>query len=180
MLKEVIKTLKIWIDTDGGIDDILALIIALNSPELDVVGISTVAGNVRVEKATENVLNFLKIYERTEIPVYIGSEKPLKRDLLTAEHVHGNDGIGNLNLGPASIRPSNENYLEGLKKAIENHPKEISLITLGPLTNIAKFIKNFPDSAKKIKKIVIMGGAFFKSGNVTPHAEFNIFVDAEA
>lgn len=171
---------KIWIDTDGGIDDILALILAFNVKNLEILGISTVAGNVNVEKATKNVLNFLEIYTLENIPVYKGSDKPLLKNLRTAEYVHGSDGIGNLNLPNPNIKIKNEDFIEALKKAIEENSNEIILITLGPLTNIAKFIEKNLKSFKKLNKLIIMGGAFFVPGNVTQHAEFNIFVDAEA
>lgn len=171
---------KIWIDTDGGIDDILALILALNSNELEIIGISTVAGNVTVEKATKNVLNFLEIYEKTNIYVYKGSDKPIVKDLITAEYVHGSDGIGNLNLPSPKLKIVNNDYIEILKRSIEEYPNEIILITLGPLTNIAKLIMKYPKTVEKLKQIIIMGGAFFVPGNVSPDAEFNIYIDAEA
>ena len=171
---------KIWIDNDAGIDDTLALILALNSPELEILGITTVAGNVNVEKGTKNVLNFLEIYEKIEIPVFKGSKQPLKKKLEDAEHVHGKDGLGNLFLMEPEIDVQKKNYLDALNEAINANPKEIIIITLGPLTNIARFIEKYPDSIEKIKGLIIMGGAFFVSGNVTQHAEFNIFVDAEA
>ena len=171
---------KIWIDTDGGIDDTLALILAFNAENLKILGITTVAGNVNVEKATKNVLNFLEIYELENIPVYKGSSKPLIKDLITAEYVHGSDGIGNLNLPQPIINAINEDYIEILKDIIDENPNELILITLGPLTNIAKLIKKHPNTVEKLKEIIIMGGAFFVPGNVTEHAEFNIFVDAEA
>jgi len=171
---------NIWIDTDGGIDDILALILAFNAKNLKILGISTVAGNVSMEKATKNVLNFLEIYELEDIPVYKGNNKPLFKDLITAEYVHGSDGIGDMNLPSPKIQTMKNDYIQILKEIIEEIPNDLILITLGPLTNIAQLIKKHPNTIEKLNKLIIMGGAFFVPGNVTQHAEFNIFVDAEA
>jgi len=143
-------------------------------------GISTVAGNVNVDKATKNVLNFLEIYEREDIPVYKGSNKPLNKELINAEYVHGIDGVGNLNLPAPKKGIDKKSYLDALNQAIINNPRELTLITLGPLTNIARFIQKYPNSLENVKELIIMGGAFFGPGNITSQAEFNIYVDAEA
>ena len=172
---------KIIIDTDPGQDDAVAILLALASPELDIVGITTVAGNVPLALTTRNALIITELAERQDIVVYAGCDAPISRPLVTAEHVHGSTGLD----GPKLINPSTtENKEHGvdfiIKTLRDNPPQTITLCPLGPLTNIATAFKKAPDVIKKVKQIVLMGGAYFEVGNITPAAEFNIFVDPEA
>lgn len=170
---------KIIIDTDCGSDDAVALMLALNDESLDIKGITTVCGNVDVFKATLNTLMTLEICKKN-IPVYRGCEKPLFKELITADSVHGEDGMGDMNL----IHPSNtcekEHGVDKLIEIIEENPNEIEIITLGPLTNIAMAFMKRPDIKSKIKHIYSMATAGFGVGNTTPVSEFNVYVDAEA
>jgi len=192
---------KIIIDTDGGVDDALAILLALSSPkELEIVAITTVAGNVKVEQATENVLRTLEVYESackaerlsfTAPPVFQGLSQPLVRPLCTATHVHGDDGLGGcskilFDKRPRYPTPSLEcDFSKSAPLAILDlvsisKEKALSIVTIGPLTNIAVAARMDPNRFRLLKEIVIMGGAFDHLGNVTPCAEYNIFVDPEA
>jgi purine nucleosidase len=173
---------KIIIDTDPGQDDAVAILLALASPEeLDVLGIVAVAGNVGV---TQNAINARKVVElsgRTDIPVYAGCSRPLRRQLVTAEHVHGETGLDGPNLPDPQIPLQTlhgVDYIINTLMAAE--PKTITLCTLGPLTNVAMALIKQPAIAERIAEIVMMGGAYFEVGNITPAAEFNIYVDPEA
>ncbi|MBD3355419.1 HAD-IA family hydrolase [Candidatus Woesearchaeota archaeon] len=167
---------KIIIDTDPGHDDALALMLAAKSKELDIAAVTTVAGNSTIENTTRNARYILRLLDREDIPVYSGSERPLKRELVQAV-VHGKSGL-------EGIDPTNEPKLNGraveeISNIAENN-EDITLITLGPLTNIAKAIKQYPDAMKQVKEIVMMGGAVNVPGNKSKYAEFNIFVDPDA
>lgn len=165
------------IDTDPGHDDSLAIMLAVKSNMFNIHAITTVAGNSTIENTTRNARFILKLLGREDIPIYSGSEKPLKRDLVKAV-VHGESGLGGLD-------PKNEPNLTGdaverILSIVERYPNKIILITLGPLTNVAKAIQKDPTIMSKLKEIVIMGGAIRVSGNKNRVAEFNIFVDPEA
>jgi purine nucleosidase len=172
---------KIIIDTDPGQDDAVAILLALASPqELEVLAIVAVAGNVGL---AQNVKNALKVVELSgvDVPVYAGSIRPMRRTLVTAEHVHGETGLD----GPDLPEPKKKveakhgvDYIVDTLRAAE--PKTITLATLGPLTNIAMALVKAPDIAPRIEEIVMMGGGYFEAGNITPAAEFNIYVDPEA
>ena len=165
---------KVIIDCDPGIDDSLALILALNSPELDIVGITTVSGNVKADQGAKNALKVLKIMNREDIPVYIGEEVPLERELITAQDTHGEDGLGETNYEEADVKI---NY-GGVDFILENSRKgDISVIALGPLTNLAKAIERDEEGFNMINEIVSMGGAFRSHGNCSQVAEFNYWVD---
>ncbi len=173
---------KIIIDTDPGQDDAVAILMALASPdELEVLGISAVAGNVGLAQNAINALKVVELSERTEIPVFAGSPAPLRRPLVTAEHVHGQTGLD----GP--VLPDPQKQLEAghgadfIVDTLRAEPeKTVTLVALGPLTNIALALIKAPDIGPRIKQIVLMGGAYFEVGNLTPAAEFNIYVDPEA
>jgi inosine-uridine nucleoside N-ribohydrolase len=173
----------ILIDTDCGIDDALALILALRSPELDVRAIVTVAGNVEVKRCTRNVLTVLSVVGGVERPlVSQGSSKPLRRTLVTAKEVHGKDGLGN-SARMRSDRSVSEVRRNGTSVILDfcRQWKALgTIIAIGPLTNIARAWKRDPSSVRKIGRIVSMGGAFRIPGNTGPVAEFNYFVDPEA
>ena len=165
---------KVIIDCDPGIDDSLALILALNSPELEIVGITTVSGNVKADQGAKNALKVLKIMNREDIPVYIGEEVPLERELVTAQDTHGEDGLGETNYEDADVEI---NY-GGVDFILENSRKgDISVIALGPLTNLAKAIERDEEGFNMINEIVSMGGAFRSHGNCSQVAEFNYWVD---
>lgn len=165
------------IDTDPGHDDALAIMLAVKSGKFDIKAITSVAGNSTIENTTRNTRYILKLLDREDIPVFSGSEKPLKRDLFKAV-VHGKSGL-------EGIDPKNEakltyNGVDKILSTIKNSSEKITIITLGPLTNIAKAIKKSPEIMSKVKEIVIMGGAIKSSGNKNRVAEFNIFCDPEA
>lgn len=165
---------KVIIDCDPGIDDSLALILALNSPELEIVGITTVSGNVKADQGAKNALKVLKIMNREDIQVYIGEEIPLERELVTAQDTHGEDGLGETNYEEANVEI---NY-GGVDFVLENARKgDISVIALGPLTNLAKALEKDEEGFNMINEIVSMGGAFRSHGNCSQVAEFNYWVD---
>ena len=173
---------KIIIDTDPGQDDAVALLLALASPEeLDVLGIVAVAGNVRVAQNAKNALKILELADRTDVPVYAGCERPIRRTLVTAEHVHGESGLDGPDLPEPQIKLQSQHGVDFLIETLLSHePNTVTLCTLGPLTNIAVALIKAPAIAARIKEIVMMGGAYFEVGNITPTAEFNIYVDPEA
>ncbi|GLQ08801.1 hypothetical protein GCM10007913_07330 [Devosia yakushimensis] len=173
---------KIIIDTDPGQDDAVAILLALASPEeLDVLGIVAVAGNVGVAQNAINARKVVELAGRPDIPVFAGCSRPLRRHLVTAEHVHGQTGLDGPNLPEPQIPLQTlhgVDYIINTLMAAE--PKTITLCTLGPLTNIALALIKQPAIAERIAEIVMMGGAYFEVGNITPAAEFNIYVDPEA
>ena len=172
---------KIIIDTDPGIDDAMAIFYALESPELDVVGLTTVFGNHHVEVCTENALNLLDIAGRSDIPVAQGSGRPLAQTYPgPAGHVHGDDGAGNLFLAPSEHRPLATSAAQFIVDTVMAAPGEITLVPIGPLTNIALALMLEPRLAANLAGIVLMGGNAFCPGNMTPAAEANIANDPEA
>lgn len=175
-------TRKIIIDTDPGQDDAVAILLALASPEdFDVLGIVAVAGNVSLPQNARNALKVVELSGRTEVPVYAGCERPMRRHLVTAEHVHGDTGLNGPGLPEPKIRLKKQHGVDFIVDTLLAHePGTITLCTLGPLTNIAMALVKAPRIASRIKEIVMMGGAYFEVGNITPAAEFNIYVDPEA
>lgn len=184
-------TTRVVIDTDAGIDDALALMLALKSPELRVEAITTVSGNAHVDLCTENVLRVLEILELDSSPLVIkGEPQPLRKTLFTAPEVHGADGFGGLHslMEETGVYRYAKPSLEAqpgpassmLPQIAQREPGEITLIAIGPLTNVAKgFLKNSA-GMKAFREIILMGGAFEVRGNTTPVAEFNMFVDPDA
>ncbi|MFX1450119.1 MAG: nucleoside hydrolase [Promethearchaeota archaeon] len=170
---------KIIFDGDPGIDDALAIILALQSEELELLGITTVAGNVDVDKGTKNALNLLEYLNRY-IPVARGNEKPLYKELTSAEFIHGKDGLGNINFPTPKINEIPQSAVEFLIKTIEKYPKDVTVVATGPLTNIAELLNIDPEILKNVNELVVMAGAIFVPGNVTPIAEYNVWADAEA
>ena len=168
---------KVVIDCDPGIDDAMALLMAFASDEIDVLGITAVSGNVPVENTAENALALTEL-AGLDIEVASGACKPLSRSPHHAYHVHGDNGLGGVNL-PAKGKLSSRTAVELLIDKINAHPGEVEIIALGPLTNIALLLKDYPEAADKIKKVIIMGGAL-KGGNATDFAEFNIYADPHA
>ena len=172
---------KIIIDTDPGQDDAVAILIALASPELEVLGITCVSGNVELELTTINACKICELAGKPETLVFAGANKPVERALVTAKHVHGKTGLDGVDLPSPKMQISQihavDFIIDSLMSAEDN---EISLCALGPLTNLALAIKKEPKILPKVNQIVLMGGGFFEGGNITPAAEFNIFVDPEA
>jgi inosine-uridine nucleoside N-ribohydrolase len=167
---------KIVIDCDPGHDDAIAILLALASPELEVVGVTTVAGNQTLDKTTRNALVTLEVGGRPDIPVAAGADAPLQRELRTAAHVHGETGLDGPSLSEPSAEPVDEHAADFLAALIE--PGTV-LVPTAPLTNIALLLERHPEVREAIDRIVWMGGAIGE-GNVTPAAEFNAFVDPEA
>jgi inosine-uridine nucleoside N-ribohydrolase len=166
------------IDTDTASDDAVALIMALRAPDVRVVAITTVAGNVPVEQSTRNALYTVELCGAS-VPVFAGAEKPLVRTHENATWFHGRDGLGDHNYPPARQSPEKSHAVDALVETIEANPGLV-LVTLGPLTNIALALAKRPSIAGKVGRCVVMGGAPCCEGNVTPAAEFNIWVDPEA
>jgi purine nucleosidase len=182
--------LPILLDTDPGVDDALALLLALRSPELELVALTTVAGNVGLEATTRNALLLLELAGRPEIPVHAGETPPGGGASVSAAHVHGDDGLGGITtLTDAAGRArypltSRSAHPTPAVEAILHHararPQEITLVAIGPLTNVARAAERDSDTLRQLREIVCMGGAFRCPGNITPAAEFNLFVDPEA
>lgn len=174
-------TRPIIIDTDPGQDDAIAILLALASPELDVLAITTVAGNVPQPLVTVNSLQLLTLASRTEIPVFRGCERPLLRPLYTAEYVHGPTGVDGATLPEAAMAPDPGHAVDLLIEACLHSGDElITICPLGPLTNVGMAIAKEPSIVRRIREIVWMGGAFVEPGNTTDLAEFNAYVDPHA
>lgn len=172
---------KLLIDTDPGVDDAMAILFALNSPELDLVGLTTIFGNVYVEKATENALRLVEFVGRGDIPVAQGAAKPLLMPLEGVAHfVHGEDGLGHTNQPPPSGRAIDKPAAEFIVDTVMANPGEITLMPVGPLTNIALAVELEPRIAENVAEVILMGGAATVNGNVNPAAEANIYGDPHA
>ncbi|KAI3471958.1 hypothetical protein Pfo_028646 [Paulownia fortunei] len=175
------KCEKIIIDTDPGIDDSMAILMAFQSSELEILGLTTIFGNVTTEDATRNALLLCEIAGRPDVPVAEGSPEPLKRGTpRIADFVHGSNGLGNVSIPPPKSKKSEKSASEFLVNKVSEYPGEVSILALGPLTNLALAIKRDSSFASKVKRVVILGGAFFALGNVNPAAEANIYGDPEA
>jgi purine nucleosidase len=170
---------KYFIDTDTASDDAVALLMALEWDNVEVLGISIVSGNMSVEQGSINARYTVELCKK-DVPVYIGAHGPLVKKREHADWFHGPDGMGNMNYPAPKLQETDEDFIEVLNNHINQYPDEITLVTLGPLTNVANFIKRYPESFLKLKNIVIMGGASNTVGNVTPAAEYNIWCDPEA
>ncbi len=182
---------RILIDSDPGVDDALAILLAMKSPELCVEAITTVSGNIHVDQATENLLRILGLLKMSESPIIAkGEGKPLVKPLLMAAHVHGEDGLGNVSTlynqdgspqyPQADSAISDVSGVELIFEMIDRYPDELTIVALGPLTNIALAIRKDPIKMRRLHAIVLMGGVFKEYGNVTTTAEFNIYVDPHA
>jgi pyrimidine-specific ribonucleoside hydrolase len=169
-------TTRVLIDCDPGHDDAIALLLALASAELEVLGITTVAGNQTLEKTTVNALKILEFADRTEIPVAAGAPRPLVREPYVAAYVHGETGMDGPELPQPTTEPVAQHAVDFLAERIE---PGVVLVPTGPLTNIGLLLARYPEVAGRIARIVLMGGAIAE-GNVTPAAEFNIWADPEA
>ncbi|WP_448951993.1 nucleoside hydrolase [Labrys neptuniae] len=172
---------SIIIDTDPGQDDALALLLALGSPEIEVLGITAVAGNVPLALTSRNARVVCELAGRTDVTVCAGADRPLLRSLVTAEHVHGKTGLDGADLPEPTMALSPRHGVDFIIETLMTRPSgTITLCPLGPLTNIALALMREPRIAPRIKEIVLMGGGCFEGGNITPAAEFNIFVDPHA
>jgi purine nucleosidase len=167
------------IDTDTASDDAVALVMALRHPEVDVEAITVVAGNVPLDKGVQNALYTVEISGST-VPVYAGVARPLVRKLETAESVHGEDGMGDIGLPLKGRQPEPGHAVEVIIETARRHAGRLTVVTLGPLTNLALALSRAPEIASQIERCVIMGGVGSGHGNVTPVAEYNIWVDPEA
>jgi purine nucleosidase len=173
-----VVTREFLIDTDTASDDAVALIMALRAPDVRVVAITTVAGNVDVQQSTRNALYTAQLCE-ADVPVFAGADRPLERAYQNATWFHGRDGLGDHNYPPPRQLAGELQACDAIVEAVEAHPGLV-LVTLGPLTNLALALRKQPDIAQKVSRCVVMGGAPCCEGNVTPAAEYNIWVDPEA
>ncbi|HGE8268699.1 TPA: pyrimidine-specific ribonucleoside hydrolase RihA [Aeromonas hydrophila] len=171
--------LPVILDCDPGHDDAIALILALASPELKVLAVTTSAGNQTPDKTLNNALRILTLLGRDDIPVAAGAPKPLARELIIADNVHGESGLDGPKLPDPAFAPVAMTALELMAKCLRESPEPVTLVPTGPLTNIALLLAAHPELKGKIARIVLMGGAA-GPGNWTPAAEFNIYVDPEA
>ena len=182
---------RILIDTDPGVDDAYAILLAMLSPELQVPAITTVCGNVSVDQGTQNLLTILGLLDLDEYPTIAqGEATPLMKPLVNAAHVHGDDGLGNTShlrnadgsplYPPADTNLSSMSGVELILETAAQYPDELIVVALGPLTNIAKAIRKDAAKMRRLRKIILMGGVFEEYGNVTTTAEFNVFVDPHA
>ena len=172
---------RVVIDTDPGVDDALALLLALASPELEIEAVTTVAGNAPIEATTRNALRTIAASGTPQPPrVFAGCERPLRRDLVSAAHVHGEDGLGDV-LGAEQVgEAAAAHAVDAIIEIVSRWPGEITLIALGPLTNIATAIMRDPTTMALTREIIAMGGAVACPGNVTAVAEYNFYADPEA
>ncbi len=173
---------KIIIDTDPGQDDAVAILLALGSPEdIDLLGVVAVAGNVPLPLTQKNARIVCELAERSDVPVFAGAEKPLKRKLVTAEHVHGKTGLDGPPMADPTMPLQDRHGVDFIIETLRTEPSgTVTLVPIGPLTNIAMAFQRAPDIIGRVQEIVLMGGAYFEVGNITPTAEFNIYVDPEA
>lgn len=173
-------TKRIILDTDPGIDDSLAILLALASPEISLEGLSVVHGNSSTEQGTINALSVLELAKASHIPVYRGCELPLVQPSLLAPETHGDQGIGYAKLPAPLNQPQVQKGSDYLIEKIMSSPGEITLVCIGPLTNLALAIRQEPRIVGNVKEVIIMGGAIRHEGNTTPLAEFNTYVDPHA
>jgi purine nucleosidase len=173
---------KIIIDTDPGQDDAVAILLALASPdELDVLGITAVAGNVPLPLTQKNARIVCELAGKPDVKVFSGCDAPLQRKLVTAEHVHGKTGLDGPQMADPTMALQDQHAVDFIIETLRREPAgTVTLCPLGPLTNVAKAMQQAPDITDRIQQIVLMGGAYFQVGNITPTAEFNIYVDPEA
>jgi inosine-uridine nucleoside N-ribohydrolase len=170
---------KLILDCDPGHDDAIALLLALASPEVELLGVTTVHGNQTLEKTTTNALKLLEFVGRTDVPVSAGADRPLRREAFVAAYVHGESGMDGPALPPPRATPVESHAVDFIAEALLAAREPVTLVPTGPLTNIGLFLVLHPEVAERVERIVLMGGAIGE-GNVTPAAEFNIWADPEA
>ena len=172
---------KIIIDTDPGQDDAVAILLALASPEIEVLAVTAVAGNVPLALTARNARAVCEVAGRPDVAVHAGADAPLRRALVTAEHVHGRTGLDGADLPEPSAPLRRGHAADAIAEALRREPPgAVTLCALGPLTNLAMAFERAPDVVERVAEIVLMGGAYFEVGNITPAAEFNVYVDPEA
>jgi inosine-uridine nucleoside N-ribohydrolase len=171
--------IEIILDCDPGHDDAIALLLALASPEIRLLGVTTVSGNQTLEKTTANAIRILDHLGRDEIPVAAGASRPLVRDQYVADHVHGETGLDGPDLPSPRRDPEPEHAIDWIASTLSASPRPVTLVVTGPLTNLALFLARYPELETSLERVVLMGGAIGQ-GNVTPAAEFNIWADPEA
>ena len=169
----------IVIDCDPGHDDAIALLLALASPEVEVLGVTTVAGNQTLEKTTRNALQVLELAGRPDVPVAAGAARPLVRDVRVALEVHGESGLDGPDLPEPELEAVDQGAVDFLTHLLSEASEPVTLVPVGPLTNVARLLEERPEAVGRIDRVVLMGGAIAE-GNVTPAAEFNIWADPEA
>ena len=167
------------IDCDTGVDDAVAILLTKHLNNLELVAVTTVAGNVELEHTTENTLRVLELAGMGHVPVYRGAEKPLFCELYSAHHVHGPNGLNNIELPPAKRQPEAVPAWDAIYEYAKTYRGELTVVAIGPLTNLALALMKYKELPKLLRRIVLMGGAAV-GGNVTPAAEFNVYVDPEA
>ena len=170
--------IPVLIDTDPGQDDAVMLMLAMNSPELDIIGITAVGGNVPLSRTAQNALRICELMGRRDIPVFAGCDQPLVRPLVTAAHVHGESGLRGLDLPPPTTKLQAMHGADFIVDRLRARD-DVVLCPIGPLTNVALALTKAPDIARRVKRIVLMGGAIH-GGNVTAVAEYNIYADPDA
>ena len=170
----------VWIDTDTGVDDAFALVSSFQLPNIDVVGISAVCGNVEIEKTFRNARNVVSLCGREDVPVYKGASKPLIVPLNCAYNVHGEDGLGGVEIPESKTTVETKDAIDALYEKAKELNGELYLVAVGPLTNVARALYKYPDIVKYIKEIDIMGGSIAVGGNCSTAAEFNIYGDPHA
>ncbi len=173
-------TRKILIDTDTASDDAAALAMGLRSEELDICAITTVRGNVSAEQAALNALMTMEVCQTRHVPVYTGANAPWKREPLPFGGIHGRDGMGDSQLICPTTRPHPERADQIIASLAQRFPGELEILTIGPVTNLARAISDQTESMSQVKRIYTMGSGGFGPGNITPHAEFNVYSDPEA
>jgi purine nucleosidase len=172
--------IPLYIDTDPGVDDALAILMAFDSPAHEVVGLGIAAGNVGLEHTVRNALKLCEVAGRDDVPVFAGCPAPLLHAAPDAANVHGNDGFGDVGYAPAARKADAEHAALALLRLSHEHAGKLLLVALGPLTNIALALKLDPSLPGRIGRFVVMGGAVTGHGNITPTAEFNVYFDPEA
>lgn len=172
--------IRVLLDTDPGIDDALAILLALASPEIELVAVTVTGGNCSMEKGARNGLNVLALGGASELPLAAGVALPLIRPPFTAPETHGFTGLGYAKLPDSPISPVSEHAVDLLIREIMAHPGEVTLVAVAPLTNVALALRKEPGIAQAVREVIIMGGALRVDGNTTPLAEFNVYVDPHA
>lgn len=171
--------IQIILDVDPGHDDAVAIMLACGAPELELLAVTTVAGNAPLEKTTRNALRVLSLVGRTDVPVAAGASSPLRRPLHTAEDIHGESGLDGPEIPEATFEPDERPAPQLVADILREAPEPVTLVPTGPLTNVAKLLREHPEASSKISRVSLMGGSI-GLGNTTPAAEFNVYVDPEA